>query len=404
MKLYVLVSFCIAVCAARPDASHLLNEPSIAYLPSRSGSVGTESQVVQITAKPNVAVTTFEPTKGTQTPKSFEINRQFTGSTTYAPSSSSTSEFNFHSTTPTAATNFVVSTQKTSATVKPSLPAFSNALISGPSKPSSTPGSVHVTTFAPQPTTHVHLPDESHITETRFNVQPTIQKIPTGSYLPINTGIQVPQTNFGDGSFLTVPGHETVHHIGAGQKSVYFYAAPDDDEIHSRLRINILPSSQSSTRVIFIKAPAYAAPIPEVYSAPSDASDKTVIYVLSKKPDAASAISIPTNTIVKPSKPEIYFIKYGSQQEAQQAIASGLHGNVVGENIQDLLNEHSFIQTIKDGSSGIGTSGIHGTFVTGGVTGSVSTTPSIGTGTITVTTAKPSKGTHFGPAGESGPY
>jgi hypothetical protein len=66
---------------------------------------------------------------------------------------------------------------------------------------------------------------------------------------------------------------------------------------------------------VFIKAPAPPAPTaPIIPEFPQD-EQKTLIYVLVKKPEEAPEIHIPTPTPTKPSKPEVYFIRYKTQKE-----------------------------------------------------------------------------------------
>lgn len=72
--------------------------------------------------------------------------------------------------------------------------------------------------------------------------------------------------------------------------------------------------AQKHYKIIFIKAPsppAYQAPI---LQAPVQNEEKTLVYVLVKKPEEQQDIIIPTAAPTQPSKPEVYFIKYKVRQ------------------------------------------------------------------------------------------
>jgi hypothetical protein len=63
-------------------------------------------------------------------------------------------------------------------------------------------------------------------------------------------------------------------------------------------------------KIIFIKAPTPPPPeIPEI-NIPPPPETKTLVYVLVKKPEPAPPIRIPAPAPTKPSKPEVYFIRY----------------------------------------------------------------------------------------------
>lgn len=48
---------------------------------------------------------------------------------------------------------------------------------------------------------------------------------------------------------------------------------------------------------------------------PQQTEEKTLVYVLVKKPDDQPDIVIPTPAPTQPSKPEVYFIRYKTQKE-----------------------------------------------------------------------------------------
>jgi hypothetical protein len=53
--------------------------------------------------------------------------------------------------------------------------------------------------------------------------------------------------------------------------------------------------------------------VPDIPALPAPDEQKTLIYVLVKKPDEVPEIHIPTPAPTKPSKPEVYFIRYKTQ-------------------------------------------------------------------------------------------
>ncbi|KAK4877522.1 hypothetical protein RN001_010028 [Aquatica leii] len=236
------------------------------------------------------------------------------------------------------------------------------------------------------------------------NARPDVSHLPSGSYLPTGGQNIAFETSFVGGSNLLGGGG----HLGLGgnlngnfggysqvqdQKHVYFYAAPDEEQ-HSRLRINIAPSSQRNTKIIFVKAPSYGGVVPEVIAPPSLSEDKTLVYVLVKKPEQGGQITIPAGAGVKQAKPEVYFIKYKTQQDAQQQIHGGLQGQPVGSNIPDLGNEASFVRSLESGlkSSGIGVE--HGIEIHGSSGSSITSQEGSVSGTVV----------SHGPPGASGPY
>ncbi|KAB0795938.1 hypothetical protein PPYR_09999 [Photinus pyralis] len=256
-----------------------------------------------------------------------------------------------------------------------------------------------------------------------ISARPDVSHLPSGSYLPgglagASSGHFGSINNFGGGhiggghtSFGSSGGHSNFgsssghsnfgvshgtfgsSHDGHGtgfhdQKHVYFYAAPEE-ESSGRLRIQLVPNSQRNTKIIFVKAPSYGSLKPEVIAPPSVSEDKTLVYVLVKRPDHGGAITIPAGAGVKPSKPEVYFIKYKTQHDAQQQIVGGLHGQHVGASVPDVGSESSFVSTLDSGVSGIG-----------GTTGSIGSH----THSSNLFTSGTSGSSQFGPAGASGPY
>lgn len=137
-------------------------------------------------------------------------------------------------------------------------------------------------------------------------------------------------------------------------KHLYFYAAPEDPE-PPRPRISITPVAppKKNVKVIFIKAPAPPAPPPISIAAPPQDEEKTVVYVLVKKHEDTQHIEIQTPPPTAPAKPEVFFIKYKTPQEAEEAIAKVQSTHAEGPALSvpgNTVNGNILLSTInKDG-------------------------------------------------------
>ncbi|XP_017090425.2 mediator of RNA polymerase II transcription subunit 15 [Drosophila bipectinata] len=107
-------------------------------------------------------------------------------------------------------------------------------------------------------------------------------------------------------------------------KDIYIHSAPEETEEfrQDEPQLDSVPI-RKNYRIVFIKAPSqnlkYTAAA--LKRAQSSNEEKTVIYVLSKKPDLTEIqqqLQV-TQTESKVHKPEVYFIKYKTQEEAQRA-------------------------------------------------------------------------------------
>lgn len=66
---------------------------------------------------------------------------------------------------------------------------------------------------------------------------------------------------------------------------------------------------------MFIKAPSAPAPTAPIIPLQPQNEEKTLVYVLVKRPDEQPDVIIPTPAPTQPSKPEVYFIRYKTQKE-----------------------------------------------------------------------------------------
>lgn len=97
------------------------------------------------------------------------------------------------------------------------------------------------------------------------------------------------------------------------QKHIYVHVPPPEpEEFRPQRPISVAPA-QKNYKIIFIKAPSAPTPTAPVIPLQPQNEEKTLVYVLVKRPDEAPEISIPTPAPTQPSKPEVYFIRYKTQ-------------------------------------------------------------------------------------------
>ncbi|XP_057670133.1 uncharacterized protein LOC130902212 [Diorhabda carinulata] len=107
------------------------------------------------------------------------------------------------------------------------------------------------------------------------------------------------------------------------QKHVYVHVPPPETDIPApRKPITVAPP-QKHYKIIFIKAPTPPTPTAPIIPAQPQNEEKTLVYVLVKKPEPEPEIVIPTPAPTQPSKPEVYFIRYKTQKEEGGYPASG---------------------------------------------------------------------------------
>ncbi|XP_001965745.3 uncharacterized protein LOC6505315 [Drosophila ananassae] len=102
-------------------------------------------------------------------------------------------------------------------------------------------------------------------------------------------------------------------------KKFYLVSAPEDHSNDGKVKHLVLGRPQKNYRVVFIKAPAGDNANVKYSAEFAPQEEKTVIYVLSKKDNDLDASDIATPAPTQPSKPEVFFIKYKTDDEAKQA-------------------------------------------------------------------------------------
>lgn len=159
------------------------------------------------------------------------------------------------------------------------------------------------------------------------------------------------------------------------QKHIYVHVAPEEPEEIRHQQAIAAAQATKHYKIIFIKAPSPPSYIAPHIQAQAQNQEKTLVYVLVRKPDEQQDITIPTAAALPPSKPEVYFIRYKAKAEATG-------GGTI----------------LQPGTSGY--TGNIGVNLNGGSTGNFGITS--GAGSTATTFVRPS--TNYGPPGHSGSY
>ncbi|XP_064550736.1 mediator of RNA polymerase II transcription subunit 15 [Drosophila montana] len=104
-------------------------------------------------------------------------------------------------------------------------------------------------------------------------------------------------------------------------KDIYVHVPPAE-EPEDRYPQPVLPAGppRKHYRIVFIKAPTPSISKAAVRVQQAPVEEKTIIYVLTKKPDPLELQTAIEEAAPKPiSKPEVFFIKYKTQEEAAHA-------------------------------------------------------------------------------------
>ncbi|XP_061386733.1 uncharacterized protein LOC133321666 [Musca vetustissima] len=118
-------------------------------------------------------------------------------------------------------------------------------------------------------------------------------------------------------------GHQQVqqHHQQQAivSKRFFIHSAPEDVEEDTQEKHITIGVPKKNYNVVFIKSPSKSTKKTSIKISPAPTEEKTVIYVLNKKTDAsdiqAEVVEHPTTT----AKPEVFFIKYKTNEEAAHA-------------------------------------------------------------------------------------
>lgn len=130
-----------------------------------------------------------------------------------------------------------------------------------------------------------------------------------------------------NGGFSGFNGFNTRPQQTLVQKHIYVHVPPPDpeDDILPQRQLAASGIPQKHYKIIFIKAPSVSAPSQAQVALAAQSQEKTIVYVLVKKPDELGDLSLPAAISAPTSKPEVYFIKYKTQKENR--------GNGLGVNL-----------------------------------------------------------------------
>ncbi|XP_067626433.1 uncharacterized protein [Eurosta solidaginis] len=118
--------------------------------------------------------------------------------------------------------------------------------------------------------------------------------------------------------------HQPPHSFNKPQtiisKRFYLHTAPedddDDDETQHYLTVG---KTRKNYNIVFIKSPEKSKSKTTLKITPAVNEEKTIIYVLNKKHEAADIEAEVDQPISTTAKPEVYFIKYKTADEAEHA-------------------------------------------------------------------------------------
>ncbi|XP_055905307.1 uncharacterized protein LOC129940835 [Eupeodes corollae] len=104
-------------------------------------------------------------------------------------------------------------------------------------------------------------------------------------------------------------------------KDIFVHVPPPEEpeQNHHAQNAPILPP-RKHYRIVFIKAPTEKSSAASLKITQAPIEEKTIIYVLSKKEEPLDLQAVFKDVApTQPSKPEVYFIKYKTQEEAAHA-------------------------------------------------------------------------------------
>ncbi|XP_066251153.1 uncharacterized protein [Euwallacea similis] len=110
------------------------------------------------------------------------------------------------------------------------------------------------------------------------------------------------------------------------QKHIYVHVPPPEPEDLQPQRIIPVAPAQKHYKIIFIKAPSPPTPTVPAIPVQQQNEEKTLVYVLVKKPEEAPELTIPAPVPTQPSKPEVYFIRYKTQKDHSGSLAGSSLG------------------------------------------------------------------------------
>uniref|UniRef100_A0A1I8MTS3 DUF243 domain-containing protein n=1 Tax=Musca domestica TaxID=7370 RepID=A0A1I8MTS3_MUSDO len=102
-------------------------------------------------------------------------------------------------------------------------------------------------------------------------------------------------------------------------KRFFIHSAAEEEGVDVQHHDVAVGTPRKNYNVVFVKAPAEKQQKIKVRVTPAVNEEKTAVYVLSKKADAPIVETFVQETATTTSKPEVAFIKYRTNEEAEHA-------------------------------------------------------------------------------------
>ncbi|XP_061386717.1 uncharacterized protein LOC133321650 [Musca vetustissima] len=134
---------------------------------------------------------------------------------------------------------------------------------------------------------------------------PTAPSQPSGHYLPPTA----PETS----------AYGQQHQQPLVTKRFFIHSAPEEEEVEVQHRDIVVGTPRKNFNVVFIKSATDKKQKTKIRVIPAVNEDKTVIYVLAKKTDAPQLETYVEEPATTTTKPEVFFIKYKTNEEAEHA-------------------------------------------------------------------------------------
>ncbi len=112
--------------------------------------------------------------------------------------------------------------------------------------------------------------------------------------------------------------------------SYIYFSVPEDQPQESKIRrIKGPGGDEKHVNIIFVKAPAPAAPDQHVVDIPNDGGRENLVYILLKNSAESPKIKFNVTPTTMASKPQVYFIRYkdGQQPNSTPATPKSSYGN-----------------------------------------------------------------------------
>jgi len=105
-------------------------------------------------------------------------------------------------------------------------------------------------------------------------------------------------------------------HVPQTFKHVYVHVAPDKP-VDSQSRVIRVPGGDKHVNIIFVKTPSSSSSQQTEVILPEQDEHKNLVYVLLKKGENNADIKIRKPAAARPTKPDVYFIRYKDQAQQQ---------------------------------------------------------------------------------------